>query len=653
MPIVGDEGSDPEASNSGDGVPWRLATTSVPRIVRRFLAPARAWGVDVSSAEGSERPHPGTVQAFREMVAGLLESAAGRDDVREAGRSAADDDPMAEYGRLLRAVFAQSGVGVGISDVSGRMLAANTAFAAMLGYDLDEFMTLSPTDITYPDDPDAVWPQYEDLVGGRVEWVRLEKPHVHKSGSTVWININMSLIRDGAGAPAYTVALFEDISDRHRMQERLRYQASHDDLTGLANRAQFYDRLTAAFQDPSAEVGVCQIDLDRFKTINDSLGHTVGDRLLAQVAERLRTCLTGPDQIISRIGGDEFVLLVPRTTGSDQMAALADTMLKVLDSPIDVDGHRLSVSASIGVISTRACCSSPEELMKDADTTLHWAKEDGRARWAAYDADRSSREATRYDLSARMREALDRGEFVVLYQPIVDLAGDSGRIVGAEALVRWQHPTLGLLAPDRFIDLAEDNGLILPLGTRVLDQACRDAVEWRAASGEDLFVSINVSPLQLRDPDFLRSVERTLSATGIMPHRVQFEITESAFIGTSDSSVTALTALSAAGARIAIDDFGTGFSNMAYLRRLPVDVLKLAGPFIEDLGDPMREQPADEHIVRGLINIAHGLGQTVTAEQVANRAQAARLRGLRCDHAQGWFFARAMPSADFTAAVTG
>ena len=557
--------------------------------------------------------------------------------------------PSAPAARLLHAVFAQAGVGVGISDITGKILVVNTAFATMFGYDdVEDFVTtFKVTDLTHPDDPPWVWDLYAKLMRGEVDRVHLdEKPHLHRDGHTVWNSVNVSLIRASDGAPAYTLALFEDVTDRHQLEEQMRHQALHDPLTGLPNRAQFFDRLTEAFEDPRSRVGVCYVDLDGFKAVNDTLGHDVGDKLLVEVADRLRSCLRRPGQLVARMGGDEFIILVPQPDGIDEVTQLADAVLHALASPIDIDGHPLTVSASVGVMEEQVANTSEVDLMKSADATLVWAKEAGRNRWAVYDPDR---ENTRYCLSTAMRAALDHGEFFLVYQPIVRLTNN--RMIGAEALLRWAHPTLGTLPPGRFIDLAEDNGLIVPLAAYVIEQACRQACGWRDDSTDQQpFVSVNVSASNIRAPGFLPLVKSVLADTSLPAQALQLEITENAHLS-SETSVARLEELSALGIGIAIDDFGTGFSSLAYLRTLPVDVVKLAGVFIENLGGTLHRRLADEQIARAMIDLAHTLGLTVTAEEVETAGQAARLRALGCDAAQGWHFAKPLPPDKIRAAL--
>jgi diguanylate cyclase (GGDEF)-like protein len=455
----------------------------------------------------------------------------------------------------------------------------------------------------------------------------------------------VSLIRDEHGNPSYTAAMIEDITGRRGLQEQLRHQATHDLLTQLPNRALFLERLTALFDtaDPRTRVGLCFLDLDGFKRVNDSLGHDAGDRLLVAVASRLQQCVASLGHLLARMGGDEFVVLVEQTTSVVDLVPIAESMLAALHQPIELDGHRLSVSASIGIVERQAAGTSPAELLKDADITLYWAKSDGKSRWALFDRDRNARDVARYALSSAMPWALERREFILDYQPLVRLC--DGRLVGVEALVRWHHPDLGLLAPKQFIELAEDTGLIVPLGRWILEDACRQAQRWyRAHPGAGLFVSVNLSVPQVLQPGLADDVARILRQTGLDVSLLQLELTESTVIGPAGSPLDTLRQLADMGVRIAIDDFGTGYSNLAYLKNLPIHTLKLAGPFVEGLaGDPAGSDRVDEQIVATLVHLAHTLNLSVTAEGVETAAQAERLRILGCDTAQGWHFAHPAP----------
>jgi diguanylate cyclase (GGDEF)-like protein/PAS domain S-box-containing protein len=542
----------------------------------------------------------------------------------------------------FRAVFADAAIGIGLGDMTGRILDVNQSLADMLGYSVEELCAASPTDFVHPEDAPGVWETYERLVNGEIDQFRMEKRYFHKDGEVVWTDLTVSLIRGEDGQPRYMVAMFEDISERHLLQTRLRHQALHDPLTNLPNRALFYERLTALFDaaDPDSRLGLCYLDLDGFKVVNDSLGHDVGDQLLVAVADRLDRCVSDAGHLVARMGGDEFVILFEGSTGTDEVVALADAVLGTLDTPVQIGGHELSVSASIGIVERAVVGSSPADVMQAADITLYWAKSDGKGRWALFDSDRNAHEIARYSLAAAMPAALERGEFFVEYQPLVRLS--DGELLGVEALVRWRHPSFGLLSPNRFIGLAEETGLIVPLGRWVLEQACRQARLWQDAfPASPLFVSVNLAVRQSRDPGLVGDVKRILAETGLEAGRLQLELTESAIMGTADEALDALRELSSLGIRIAIDDFGTGYSNLAYLRHLPVHVLKIDGSFVEGLRSADAPDPVDGQIVATVVSLAHFLDLTVTAECVETGAQAERLRGIGCDAGQGWLFARA------------
>ncbi|BCK56780.1 putative bifunctional diguanylate cyclase/phosphodiesterase [Nocardia wallacei] len=581
----------------------------------------------------------GYVRAFRAWLLSEQESVHAAD---LAARQLAEQRLRTSEARL-RAVFSQAGIGTGLSDMTGRIIEVNHAFAALLGYRPEEMAELNVAELTHPDDPPEMWQLYAGVLRGDHDNVQLEKAYRHRDGHTVWTNINVSLIRDEQGLPQYTLVLVEDISEQRVLRERLHYRAHHDPLTGLANRSRFFDALTTAFADPDARVGLCYVDLDHFKSVNDTFGHAAGDELLTQAAARLSACITEPDHLVARMGGDEFVVLVPRAASGGDLARLARTVLDAFTRPFDIHGHRLNVSASVGVTVQRAGHTSTDELLQAADTTMYWAKADGRGRYAMFDADRRRREHTRAELSAAMPAALGRGEFFLDFQPIVALSGRAP--VAVEALVRWRHPDLGVLTPARFVELAEDGGHIGALGAVVLTDSCRAARDWHDSYGPRTPVlSVNVSAAEVADPTWLDRVRRTIDDTGIDPHRLQLELTERAFMHAAGRPLQALRALAEAGVRIAIDDFGTGYSNLAYLGRLPLHVVKLAGPFIHRIRTPGTSSRSDLLVLQSIIDLSHQLGLTVTAECVETQHQAERLLDMGCDTAQGWFFHHPMPS---------
>lgn len=538
-------------------------------------------------------------------------------------------------------------------DGEGLVVDANDALAELLGATPDELAGRPAADLVDLASDARTWHAYREVLRGRQAKLRCTRRLKHPDGHSLWVQVTVSPMPGGR-----TVLLAAtDISARRELQARLRHLQMHDPVTRLPNRSLFFERLAAALEagayddSGTGRIGLCYLDLDGFKAVNDTLGHRVGDRLLAAVAERLTRCADEAGHgrtaapLVARLGGDEFALLVEDSTGTDQLAELADTALKALQDPFDLAGQRLSVSASIGVVERRAAGTTATCLMQAADTTLYWAKSDGKARWTLFDPERNAHRMTRQTLSSSLRPAVDRGEFLLDYQPLVRL--EDGGVRGVEALVRWQHPRFGLLTPNRFIGLAEEDGSIVQLGRWVLRTACHQARRWQLDHPErpPVFVSVNVAVRQVWDSDLVADVAEILAETGLSPELLQLELTESAVMGSAGRPLQALQALSDMGVRIAIDDFGTGYSNLAYLSRLPVSVLKLDGSFVRGFqydaeAGEAHLNPADEVIVEALVQLAHRLGLTVTAECVETTSQAARLRRIGCDTGQGWLYSR-------------
>lgn len=593
------------------------------------------WRQRASALQGAISA--GFVQAARKRT--LDEQEAIRQAVLDA-RDAVEQALRTSEARF-RAIFSEAAIGIGIADMSGQILEVNASLRRMLGNSAEELRQTQFNEWMFRADSAESRRLHDELVRGERDQYRTEKRFTRSDGEPVVTEMIVSLVRDEDGLPLYQVAMMEDVTDRMMLQERLRHQAMHDPLTGLPNRALFLDRVTKTIHNGGEHdrLAICYMDLDGFKVINDSLGHHVGDDLLAAVAERLADSIHGPDRLVARMGGDEFVILIEHSTGTAHAIDAADQVLDALVEPVRVGGNELSVSASIGIVERPLTGQSAAELMRDADVTLYWAKAEGKGQWALFDPDRNATEVAQLRLSATMASALEHNEFYVDYQPLIGLGG--GGVVGVEALVRWWHPELGRLGPDRFIPLAEETGLIVPLGRWVLRQACRQAKLWEDEFGAAApFVSVNLAVRQSRDPHLVSDVVSILEETGLDPSMLQLELTESAIMGTSDKPLEALFQLSRMGIRIAIDDFGTGYSNLAYLRHLPVHELKIAGSFMSGLRDDEQPDPVDVRIVSTLIKLAHALGLTVTAEGVETEAQSKRLTELGCETGQGYLYAR-------------
>ncbi|WP_319057511.1 putative bifunctional diguanylate cyclase/phosphodiesterase [Streptomyces europaeiscabiei] len=586
---------------------------------------------------------------------------------RHANASVQSSPPSGES-PTAPAAFSVAPLAMAVVDRDGLVVTANGAMGTLLGTGEEPLVGRVAADLVDLASDTRTWHAYREVLRGRQARLRCTRRLKQPDGTWLWVQVSVAPLPEEERAVLLSVA---DISANRQLQARLRHLQMHDPVTRLPNRTLFFEQLSAALEREAYDevgtgrIGLVYLDLDGFKAVNDTLGHRVGDRLLTAVAERLTRCAdeaallrtagtAAGAPLVARLGGDEFALLVEDSTGTEQLADLADSVLKALQAPFDLAGQRLSVSASIGVVERQSASTTATGLMQAADTTLYWAKADGKARWTLFDPERNAHRMTRQALSSTLRAAVGRGEFVLDYQPLVGMA--QGEVRGVEALVRWHHPQFGLLTPNRFISLAEEDGSIVQLGRWILATACQQARRWQIDHPDraPIFVSVNVAVRQVWDSDLVADVAEILAETGLAPHLLQLELTESALMGSAGRPLQALKALSDMGVRIAIDDFGTGYSNLAYLSRLPVSVLKLDGAFVRGFqyesgeesgaaGDDGQPNPADEIIVEALVQLAHRLGLSVTAEGVETDAQASRLRRLGCDTGQGWLYSRAVP----------
>ncbi|RYJ29355.1 sensory box/GGDEF family protein [Streptomyces sp. L-9-10] len=584
----------------------------------------------------------GFAQALRERTLSEQEAIARS---ALAARNDAQDALHATQARF-HAVFEGAAIGIGIADLEGNVLEVNDTLTQMFGGLEHHVRSRNVSEWVHPEDSAHVWRLYDELVRGEREHFRTEKPFYRNDGTVLWTNLTLSLLRDAEGAPQYQLALMEDTTERRLLNLRLRYEATHDALTGLPNRTLFFERLEKTLSaGGGGRFGLCYLDLDGFKAINDSLGHSSGDRLLVEVADRLQSCATAPGEMVARLGGDEFVALTTGPGTQRGVADLASRILHVLATPIRLEGREFTVRGSIGIVEGPSAGRSPAEVLRSADITMYRAKAAGGNRYEVADPEADARAITRHGLTTALPAALERGEFFIEYQPLVHL--DDGSVHGAEALVRWSHPQHGVLGPDRFIPLAEHTGLIVPLGRWVLEQSVRQAMFWQSqlpegTPGGPLRINVNLSPTQLHHPGLVADTVEVLERIGLPPGALCLEVTESALIGADEDLLKPLRQLAEMGVDIALDDFGTGYSNLANLRRLPVSVLKLDRSFTQG----MQQHPADPvdlKIVEGIVALAHSLELAVTVEGVETGAQAEHLRRLGCDTAQGWYYARPGP----------
>jgi len=510
----------------------------------------------------------------------------------------------------------------------------------IVGYPPGAF-TPTPQDVlaaVHPEDRDRVQ-QAQATLQAQGTTYDLAHRIVRPDGEVRIVHQRAEVVLDAVGQPVRRVGIVRDITERKALEAQLTYQATHDPLTGLPNRTLLLDRLGQALARARRDNTACAIlflDLDRFKEVNDTLGHAAGDQLLVAVAARLRAALREQDTL-ARLGGDEFVALLEDVAEIGEAARAAEQIAAAIAPPLAINDQEVRVATSVGIVISGPGHERAEELLRDADIAMYRAKASGGGDHAIFDPTMQAALLARVALERELHVARERNEFVLHYQPIVDLA--TGRIVTVEALVRWQHPTRGLISPGEFIPLAEENGLIVPLGRWVLHEACRQARAWQVA-GTPVAVAINLTAREFQHAALLDEVAAAVEKVGLAPSWLRLEITESLAMRDAEATVATLTALRALGVHVAIDDFGTGYSSLAYLKRLPVDALKIDKSFIDDLA----ADTADAAIIEAIIALSHTLGLLVIAEGVETVQQADRLRVLGCNLAQGYYFARPIPA---------
>jgi diguanylate cyclase (GGDEF)-like protein/PAS domain S-box-containing protein len=502
-----------------------------------------------------------------------------------------------------------------------------------LGYPPDE-PVFKPA-VVHPDDAERATTSFIEAMEEPGSVVEIEARLRHHDGSYRWFEVSVTNRLDDPNVRGMVCNL-HDITERHEYEQQLEYQARHDALTGLPNRLAFLEHLERARRVASRDaraLAVLFLDIDRFKLVNDSLGHEIGDRLLVDVARRLETSIR-PGDVVARFGGDEFTVLLGSLDDATEAVHVAERITDVLKQPVPVGDRELVVSSSIGIAMSATGADNASDLLRQADLAMYVAKEKGRSRWELFDAASAPHVVERLELEGDLWRALDREQLVVQFQPEVLLTSED--VVSAEALVRWQHPTRGLVPPIDFIPFAEESNLICAIDRYVLERACRWAREWAdlRLGGERMTVSVNLSPRFVRQPDAVAEITTIVRASGVDPRCLQVEITERTALTDMEHTIATLHALRTLGIRVAIDDFGTGYSSLGYLKRLPVDVVKLDRSFVEG----MDTAESDVAIVQAVITMGHALGMKVTAEGVERSEQACRLAALGCDTAMGWYW---------------
>lgn len=533
-----------------------------------------------------------------------------------------------------------------IHDSNGVTLYESPAASRILGYPPGTLIGKTPFETLHPKDVARARDAFDALLRGEVSVAPVVMRFRHADGSWIHLEALGNNLLEHPGIRGI-VLTSRDVTERKRAEERVQYLANYDVLTGLPNRFLMQDRLTQAIAHAHRNrlrVALIHIDLDRFKVVNETLGYYVGDALLKQAAERVRKASRGADTV-ARVGGDEFTIVFPNVTSLQTLSAAAEVMLDDLAKPFPSEGQELFVSASVGISLYPDDARSVDELIKHADAAMSTAKHLGRNNFQFFTAGMNQEVQDRMLIEAGLRSAIHRNELSLVFQPKIDLA--TRRIFGAEALLRWKHPKLGMISPARFVPVAEEAGLVGQIGEWVLHTACRQIRQWQDA-GHALQVAVNVSARQFQDYDVAELVKDIMRDTGVMASNLEIELTESAVMNDAEASIVTLERLAALGVQIAIDDFGTGYSSLSYLKRLPLDVLKIDQSFVRDISS----DPNDAAIVRAIITLARSLGIKVIAEGVENEAQLAFLNAYGCHYAQGYLFGRPLTAPQFMKLVT-
>ena len=550
--------------------------------------------------------------------------------VRDITERKVVDEALHRANEQFRSAFEDGPVGIALVGLDGTQVQVNDALCRLLGTSREAMAARMRPLLT--SGPLAISPLIRrSIVKGQTKVHREERRLVRGDGSSAWGLLTLSLLTDAAGNPAHFLLQVEDITAAKEAEATLTYQAAHDPLTGLPNRTMLMDRLSQALarsERQSTLVAVLFLDLDNFKVVNDGLGHEVGDQLLVAVAQRLRGVLRQADTA-ARFGGDEFALVCEDLSSEAEAEEIAQRVTEALARPVPIGSRELRIGASIGIVMGKGSAWGPEVILRNADAAMYRAKERGRGRFEIFDEAMRLVALERLDLEADLRRGIEREEFCVFYQPQTDIA--TGKLVGFEALARWMHPERGLLYPADFIPVAEETGLIIPLGISILRQACREAATWPRSYGP-LMLSVNLSPRQFASPELAESVAATLRETGLDPAMLCLEITETALLLGTTSTMASVDALRKLGVLVSIDDFGTGYASLTYVAEFQPNELKVDQTFVRRLG----HGPQSSAIVSAVVGLAHSLGLGTVAEGVETREQLELARSLRCDRAQGY-----------------
>ncbi len=552
---------------------------------------------------------------------------------------------LQESEERFRSAFDYAAIGMALVSQEGRWLQVNRSLCGIVGYTEEELLTTDIQSVTHPEDLGDLLVQQSRLINGTLSGYQTEQRYMHKLGHEVWSQLSVSPARDPETQSVRFIFQIQDITDRKRAEARLVHDAFHDGLTGLPNRALFIDHLKLAVnrrrRKEYALFSVLFLDLDRFKVVNDSLGHLVGDQLLKAVAAKLQTCLR-PGDTIARLGGDEFTILLEDIKSDNEAVYVAERIQRELTHAFELEGRTVFASASIGIAPSTTGYERPEDILRDADTAMYYAKSLGGNCHQVFDKSMHVRAVKLMQMHNDLRAAIEREQLVVEYQPIVSL--DTFRVIGFEALARWQHDEHGLISPGQFIPIAEETGLIFPIGEWILREACSQLRRWQDLypNALPLTISVNLSGKQFAQPNLIEQIEQVLEETHLTPSSLWLEITESVVIKNVEAASETCKRLRRLGVGLSIDDFGTGYSSLSSLHSFPISTLKIDGSFVSRMdGDNENTE-----IVRTIMSLAGNLGMDVIAEGVETLEQLTKLRTLGCGKGQGFFFSRPMPATD-------
>ena len=539
----------------------------------------------------------------------------------------------------FHAAYEGASVGMALLDLNGHLLGTNRAMSEITGFRKDELVGKPAVSLLAPEERNESAVQLKDLVSGMQGSYRAECRAIRKDGKPIWARNSMSLLHAG-GQPDQVFLIAEDVTERHEAFDYIRHQANHDSITSLPNRFQFENTLREVVGRARREnesTGLLYLDLDGFKLINDTLGHAAGDQVLKKVGDRLSAAL--PANFVARLGGDEFAVIAANCQGKAELAGTATALLKAIMAPVRVGGNDLQVGATIGIALCPEDAATPDCLVQHADAAMYEAKRAGRNRFSFFTESIRRRTDQRIAIEANLRQALERGEFHVVYQSLYDVG--TGRLARLEALCRWRNASLGDVPPAQFIPVAEETGLIVELGQFVLREACKQARQW-ADCGSVAGISVNVSAVQFSRPDFLDTVKSALKESGLAPSRLQLELTESVILKNIAAGVLQIERLNKMGVRVSIDDFGTGYSSLSYLQKMPVHAVKIDRSFVADVDT----NAGSVSMIRSVMALARAVGLRVVTEGVETESQLDLMRSLGCDEVQGFLLGRPESARD-------